>query len=41
VTRVDATTVRRVADVGEGELVRVRVSDGTFDATITSRKGVD
>jgi exodeoxyribonuclease VII large subunit len=41
VTRVDATTVRRVADLGEGELVRVRVSDGTFDATITSRKGVD
>lgn len=39
VTRADTTTVRRLTDVDVGELVRVRVSDGTFDATITASKG--
>jgi exodeoxyribonuclease VII large subunit len=38
-TRADGTTLRRVGDVELGEDVRVRMSDGVVQATITSKNG--
>lgn len=39
VTRGDGSTVARVADVDIGEVVRVRVSDGSLESTIVAKKG--
>ncbi len=38
-TRADGTTLRRVGDVELGEDVRVRMSDGVVNATITRKNG--
>jgi exodeoxyribonuclease VII large subunit len=39
VTRADGSTVSRLVDVAVGDGVRVRVSDGSFDTTVTMRNG--
>ncbi len=39
VTRADGSLVRALADVAEGDAVRVRVSDGQLGATITTKNG--
>jgi exonuclease VII large subunit len=39
ITRTDGSTVSRVSDVQVGDDVRVRVSDGSFDASITTKNG--
>ena len=39
VTRADGSTVTSVADVAVGEAVRVRVSDGSLETTITTKEG--
>jgi exodeoxyribonuclease VII large subunit len=39
VTRADGTTVTRLADVAIGDAVHLRVSDGSFGATITTKNG--
>ena len=40
VTNADGQVVRSIADVQPGDLVRVRVSDGSIEATVTEKNGV-
>ena len=39
VTRVDGRVVKQLDDVTAGDLVRVRLSDGTFDSTVKQKDG--
>ena len=39
VTRDDGSTVARLTDVDVSEVVRVRVSDGSFESTVMTKKG--
>ena len=39
VTRLDGSTVTGVGDVDVGDVVRVRVSDGSFESTVMTKKG--
>jgi len=39
VTRADGSTVSKISNVAVGERVRVRLSDGNFDATISTKNG--
>jgi exodeoxyribonuclease VII large subunit len=39
VTGVDGRVVRQLSNVSEGDLVKVRVSDGTFDSTVRQKQG--
>jgi exonuclease VII large subunit len=39
VTRDDGSTVSKVSDVTVGQSVRVRLSDGSLDATISRKNG--
>jgi exodeoxyribonuclease VII large subunit len=39
VTRADGSTVRRVGDVAVGDSVRVRLSDGSLGATVSTKNG--
>jgi exodeoxyribonuclease VII large subunit len=39
VTRADGRVVRQLGDVAGGDLVRVRLSDGTFESTVRQKDG--
>ena len=38
-TTGEGTIVRSIGDVQPGDLVRVRVSDGSFESTVTGKNG--